>query len=461
MPVDIGFFRRTIFTIAATTTFVASGAHAQTSNPTDKNQAPVSQNRIQIAADKPSDEGLSGILSRPQLTGDWGGARTDLTDNGIEIGLRLSQYYQGVSSGGTNENSEYGGTMDYRVNADLKKALGTWDGLTVVMHARTRFGRDITADAGAMVLPNTGMVSQLPGEYHGTDITGLIASQTFPLGDKVGDLLIGKFDVVDTVTGFFPNLAYGQEGFWNLHSSITALPWFGAVTGLSLYGAIGQTIRPEYGLGESGIIALGTENVSDTWRSIHDSFKDGVWLAAFHRFFWEADDKMGYFMLFGGYSTREQASNDPHDIVVIPGQGLQDDTRKNPWNIAAYLYQDIWQAAGNPKRKANIMIGGTVGPDNPQFAQYNIFANAEVFGLMESRPNDRMGVGAFYNTLSDNFKKLVRPVVNLRDMWGVEIYYNAEIIPSVRLSPDLQLVRNEVSEDDFAVIPGVRLTVDF
>ncbi len=33
----------------------------------------------------------------------------------------------------------------------------------------------------------------------------------------------------------------------------------------------------------------------------------GVWLAGFHRFFWGMDDKMGYFMVFGGGSTMEQA----------------------------------------------------------------------------------------------------------------------------------------------------------
>ena len=38
------------------------------------------------------------------------------------------------------QNGEYGGTMDYRVNVDLKKLFGLWDGLSVNMHARTRFG---------------------------------------------------------------------------------------------------------------------------------------------------------------------------------------------------------------------------------------------------------------------------------------------------------------------------------
>ncbi len=76
-------------------------------------------------------EQFEDVWTRDKLTGDWGGWRTDVLDHGIDIDLRLSQYYQGVTSGGVDTNSEYGGTMDYRVHIDTSKPLGTWVGLTV------------------------------------------------------------------------------------------------------------------------------------------------------------------------------------------------------------------------------------------------------------------------------------------------------------------------------------------
>lgn len=172
------------------------------------------------------------------------------------------------------------------------------------------------------------------------------------------------------------------------------------------------------------------------------------------------DDKPGYLMIFAGYSTRDQPSNDPNDIVFIPAQGIVD-TEEDPWDVAAYVYQEFWQAEGDPNRKATVFVGGTVGPDNPQFAQWNIFAAVEGFGLMASRPHDRMGVSVWYNGLSDNFKDLVSPVVDLQDTWGTELYYNFAINKWLHLSPDLQLVQNQRKADDFAVIPGVRLVLDF
>jgi hypothetical protein len=54
-----------------------------------------------------------------------------------------------------------------------------------------------------------------------------------------------------------------------------------------------------------------------------DAFEEGAWLAAWHRFFWKLDDKPGYFMVFGGGSTREQASDDPSwkATLLIGGTG--------------------------------------------------------------------------------------------------------------------------------------------
>jgi porin len=406
-------------------------------------------------------EQYKDLRERSHLFGDWGGARTALAQRGIGIDLRLSQYYQGVASGGVDQNSEYGGTMDYRVNVDAHK-LGLWQGLGINMHARTRFGEDVNADAGALALPNAGMLMPAPGDYHGTDITGLTVSQTFPLFEgRLGNITAGKLDVIDLVTGFFPHIGYGQEGFWNVNSLVSAMPWFGSVQGLALYGGMAVSINEKYKTAESGFVFAGTENVSTSWGSLSDSFDDGVFLAGFHRLFWSLDDKMGYFMVFAGGSTKEQASNDPHDVVVIPGQGIKDTAEKKPWDVALYLYQDFWQAEDNPDRKATLFVGGTAGPDNPQFAQWNYFASVELFGLVESRPQDRMGVAGWYNGLSGNFKDLVSPLVGLRDTSGAEIYYNVELTPSLHLSADLQFVKNENKGDKIAVIPGTRLVVNF
>jgi porin len=412
-------------------------------------------------------ETLEQVWGRDKLTGDWRGLRTDLHDHGIDIGLRLSQYGQGVASGGVDKNGEYGGTMDYRVNADLNKLVGLWKGLSVTLHARTRFGEDVLADAGGLTIPNTEALMPLPGDYSDSDVTGLLVNQMFPLwAGHEGLFSLGMIDVIDAVTLFFPSVAYGQEGFWNVNALVTALPWFGAVRGLSLYGGWLASINEEFQIGESAILVTGTENVTTSWSSIHDSFDHGAWIAAFHRFLYKIDDKPGYFMVFAGVSTREQVSVESLDFIPIPGEGLEvTDDEKKPWNIALYLSQVFWQAEDDPNRKATILIGGTLGPDEPQFAQWNLFTALEAYGPMALRPHDRMGVAFWYNWLSDDFVDTLAdlPVdpIRLRDTWGFELYYNIAINKWLHLTADLQLVKNEFKGDDLAVIPGVRLVIDF
>ena len=115
--------------------------------------------------------------------------------------------------------------------------------------------------------------------------------------------------------------------------------------------------------------------MTTTW-DISDSFKHGAWIAAFHRFLWKLDDKPGYFMVFAGGSTREQVSVESLDFVFHPGAGVTvTDDEKKPWNVAVYVSQVFWQAEKDPNRKATILIAGTAGPDEPQFAQYNFFTN--------------------------------------------------------------------------------------
>lgn len=236
------------------------------------------------------------ILTRKKLTGDWAGLRQDLAHHGINVDHRLSQFYQGVTSGGVNTNSEYGGSMDYIVNVDGHK-LGLWQGIGLNMHATTRFGNDIGADAGAFALPNTALLYPLPGDYHGTDITGLMLYQALsPRFLLVG----GKLNAVDVVTGLFPEVSFGGAGFMNVNALVTALPWFRWVN-LSMWGG-GFEVLSKEGV-QGGVLALGLDNVTTKW-DVSDSFDDGVGALGFWRFFYKLDDKPGYVMFLLGGSNK-------------------------------------------------------------------------------------------------------------------------------------------------------------
>ena len=55
-----------------------------------------------------------------------------------------------------------------------------------------------------------------------------------------------------------------------------------------------------------------------------------------------------------------------------------------------------------------------------------------------------MGASVWWNSLSDNYKDVVSFLdEDLQDLYGFELYYNYQIMPSVNLTADIQYVQNE------------------
>ena len=408
-----------------------------------------------------SNAGAEDIWSRDKLTGDWRGLRTDLTKHGIDIELRLSQFYQGVTSGGVNTNSEYGVKFDTWLNLDANKLFGSWEGLYIAMHMETRDGNDVLADAGTFTTPNTALLYPLPGDYSGTDVTSLMVSQV--LFDGKAAVVAGKLGSMDLLQGMFPNgvVDYGLDGFMNANSIMSILSWGRWLT-LSQYGGGVWSIAD--GMPSTGLIVTGATNTTTTWDT-SGAFSDGVGFLGFHRFLFKIDDKKGYLYIGGGGSTKDYPSLDPNDLHGSgnPGGGITTD-EKNPWGIAFYWYQVLWQAEkDNDKRRVQLFTGFSIADDNPSFSDFDIFASVQTFGLFDSRPHDRMGIAGHYYHYADDYVDLLNsiPGENLRDnSWTFEAFYNYEINPWLHLSPNFQYAQNENDDDDPAVILGGRLVID-
>jgi porin len=418
-------------------------------------------------SDRCAKEVLKDIWTRDKLSGDWGGLRTHLAEHGVYPEIKFSQFGQGVATGGRDTNGEYGGLVDWWLNVDASKLAGLWEGLVISLHAQTRYGKDISVDAGAFVLPNTPLLYPLPGDYDGTEITGLFLQQAFFDGQV--DVLFGKLNVIDLWTAFYPNVGYGLEGFQNVNALASAWPFLRFVN-LSMWGGGLWKNKPEKGI-EGGFLFFGQENVTTTW-DFSDSFEDGVGLLGFWRFFWDIGELPGSLLLVGLGSTKKygvleptvwQVGLDPFTDLILPGAEVE---RNRPWGAAAYLYQEFWHASGDKGRKAYVYMGGSAADDKSSFARWNLFASLEAIGLLPMRPADRMGFAGWYNRLNDSLKQEVRIAslgsVRPRDAsWGFELYYNLEINSWLHVTADLQLAQNADKDDDFAVIPGGRLVIEF
>ena len=110
------------------------------------------------------------LLTRPYLTGDWNGWRSQLAERRVTMDFFATQFYQGVTSGGLSQEFEYGGKLDLLPNFDGQK-LGLWQGLSANMHVETRFGTDTNVIDGTLFPSNAAMAFPITGEPAGIWIT--------------------------------------------------------------------------------------------------------------------------------------------------------------------------------------------------------------------------------------------------------------------------------------------------
>jgi porin len=397
---------------------------------------------------------LEDIWARDKLTGNWCGLRTDLAEQGINIDVRLSQYYQAVTSGGRNTNGAYGGKFDYILNLDGEK-IGLWKGFFVTMHAETQFGQSIAGDAGAFSFPNTAMLYPLPN-YRGTSITGFLLQQAL---SENFVLAAGKINVIDLWSMLYPHTGGGVDGFMNINMTASALPWLRWVN-LSVMGG-GAMALTDDGQIQSGVFVFDSQN-STTTSGFNDLFEEGTAIIGLWRFFFDVKDKPASLLFAAGGSSRDYKSLDKSDWGFIPGVGVVGEDKEDTWSAAAYYDQVFWQAADNDKKNMRLYTGWSLSDGNPGFGRWGGFASVEGWGLIPKREEDRMGAGFFYNEISSDVKNLTSVLgVELRDIWGVELYYNAEITPCMHVTGDVQFVRNLNRDDDTAVILGLRAVVDF
>ena len=130
--------------------------------------------------------------SRSQLSGDWFGVAKQLAENGFTFFGDITQYYQGVTSGGGSSSFAYGGRGDYLIDIDSGK-LGLWNGGHLDLRGETRLGQDCNEIDGAVALSNFAMA--LPRlNQNVTALTGVQFTQD--LSERLS-VFFGKLNILD------------------------------------------------------------------------------------------------------------------------------------------------------------------------------------------------------------------------------------------------------------------------
>ncbi|MHC2068008.1 carbohydrate porin [Bremerella sp. T1] len=390
------------------------------------------------------------LWTRGQLTGDWYGHRSCLADCGITVQGALTQFYQGPASGGNEQVFRYGDKLDLYVNVDTGK-LGLWEGGQLTMHAVDwQLGQNAILDATGLSPVNLAMLTP-----KANDPTFAMTSLQYTQAISGGfALTAGRINMLDLWATFYPEYGLGVDGFMNMSmmmpmSVVPSLPLVTNGAGIIKAGERGV---------EGALLVFESQQTPTT---VGLDFENGVTIVGAARKYTDFWGLPGSHTLVGVYATGEYTSYDTSGWIVVPGGGVRPDAKQGTW-VAGYLgQQQLWADACNPKRHTSLF--GYIGfsdPDNSPF-QFTTSISIEKFGPFASRPNDRAGIGYFYNGLNSDFQNTFSLLAPIDDLHGGEVYYNAEIVPWFHLTTDLQVIQPGIVANDTAVVLGLRGKMEF
>lgn len=389
----------------------------------------------------------------PSLTDEFTCRLTDLTNSlaeqGIVYNVAGTQFYQGVTSGGAEQTFEYGGKVDQFLVLDSGK-LGLWQGMTMAMHAETRFGQDVNLDAVGFAPVNVAMLYPNSGE-HDTAITGLSVAQA--LNDEV-QLTAGKFNALNLFYSLYPQSGRGINGFMN--ASMVIPMSVARVVPLSFMGA--GVFKYHEKQMQGGVLVYDTKNIATT-SGFDNLFDNGANILGFWRFFTDVGGLPGSHFFGGIWSTGDFVAFDPTGFVIVPDEGIVAVPQGGAYTLLYIMEQTLWVDCCNPDRKVALLSQWGFADENTSPIQWSANIAVQAQGLNSCRPQDTLGVGYFYTGLSNDFRNLLSPVLDLHDVNGVELYYNAAISKCFQLTADLQVIEPALAGNETAVVCGVRGTL--
>lgn len=391
-----------------------------------------------------SPAGSAGQAFEDKLTGDWSGLRTQLADQGVDLNLDFTQYYQGLLSGTGSKSFEYGGRFDAQVDFDLGK-LGLLDGAALHTLTEYRYGALDPFLGGVLVATNAGLV--LPANAH----RELVVSSLY-IAQKLGEtvnLMVGKIntDEFEDTNPFFGG--YGRDRF--LNAAFAASP-SGVMPSVIMGAVISVDWRP----------VAWTFMVFDPDDRTRDYaptgfVHDGVTFSVSGSSSAVIADHTGSLTVSATYSTKEDVELE--DLLLPPE--LRTGRRERSWYTSVELAYFLHENPERPMERWGLFLtlGATDGDPNPY--QATLFLGVGGQGLLGSRPNDRFGLGYFFIKFSDTLQSTLTPFVSLKNEDGVEAYYDYAVVGWLRVAADLQYVKPALGDARAALVAGWRVGVSF
>ncbi len=410
--------------------------------------------------------GCCGFWSRPTLTGDWMGRRSQLRESGVTFSGRSTHFAFGVDGGivappvpalGRGDTFKYTGRGEYDLVFDLEKFGGLPFG-SLLVRAEHWYGEygNVSLNTGAFppaVFP--AVLPPVPNDPGVPYITNFVITQ--PLSEKFV-VFAGKKDVLGSVDS--DEFAGGDGTDQFVNQALIANPAF--LLGLPYTSfTMGAVMPREWGR-ITTFIYDPKDRTQDFFR-LDDLFAQGIIaggeVSIKTKFFGKKGDQH-----IGGMWKRTNQTdlrfNEPppgsYPYEPVPGFATLDEAYTIFYGFDQYLVE-----FGDEQGRGYGLFGrASISDANPTPIRYFLSAGIGGYSPLRGKRGDRFGIGAYYLGASNEFGPIPQAVFGPGDGRGVELFYNFQVNPWLNITPDVQFIKPEASAiANEAFVYGVRLNM--
>lgn len=421
------------------------------------------------------------LAHRKYLTGDWGGARSELAEKGLLFDLDVTQLLQGNAHGGkdTNNAFRYSGSADYTFKLDTAR-MGLWPGGLLTLHGETKIGDNVNPKVGSLMAPNYQGLLPVLGEPGETTLSEFYFLQA--LSEKFV-LAAGKIDL--TSMGDQNAFASNQRTqFMNAGLRVNPVLLYSAPYTTMAAGAIWL---PTKWLQVSTLVADNDSDGAAPNTGFNTAFHGREWFTVMQEYAvtWKPLDKPGHQRFGWFWTSRDFPELGGVDRIQSPAAvgprlisrqllprwlrairlgrtvySLTDpETTADTWGLYYNFDQYLYTEEGDPQQGFGIFGRFGYGAEPNLFEQFYSLGVGGM-GSIPTRDRDTWGIGYYHANIGDH----ILPAFELHSEQGVELFYNVEIAPWFHITPDLQVITNPgggVGDRDVAVVYGVRTQITF
>lgn len=428
--------------------------------------------------------------SRESLTGDWGGERTKLAEQGVLFDLDVTQWMQGNAHDGkdTNNAFRYSGSADYTLRLDTAR-MGLWPGGLLTLHGETQFSQSINPKVGSLMSSNYQALLPVPNE------PGLTTLSEYYITQALSEKLVFLAGKMDLSMGDDNAFAHDQRTqFSNSAFRINPVLYSaGPYTALSA----GVLVMPTDWLSITTFVNDNDPEGAARKTGFNTAFHDRNWLSVAQEYtfkirlfekpghqrfgwFWTSRD----FIDFTG-DSRLQLPGNVQRLGYLPGpagrlqqrfklpRGLRTlrlgdtvliadgpDRRPDDWGLYYNFDQYLYTEQGDPTQGFGLFgrFGWSTGEANPIEEFYSLGVGGK--GSIPTRDRDTWGVGYYLLNMSDDLPA----ILGMDAEQGVEVYYNIEVTPWLHITPGLQVIADPGAgyrDRDVALVYGLRAALKF